>query len=421
MVARDGTAMVLNNAKETVVTSTGRAATDRSALRPVRPIPVREEAGIRDDGLWDGGAAQALVVPEWLRDKTGAVVPGAIGMLADSVLGSAVMSSVAPQLSMVTSHLHLEIPGMIPPVTDEIRGRARGRSMAARYGVGEGEMHAGDGTEIAQATIGSVLIPFPKDDVAPPPTLLAGAPDAHPSRPPHRLVAGDPLHVYLGTDVVAARRTGVKIRVAASPRLANSSGGLHGGVGLLLGERVLDLALDVALRAAGRPRSTPEGAMRLVELRAAFVRRVPADWRPIACHGAVLHLGRRLAAGRAEVQDQDGRPAVLVDATFVAASHLDGVCRQPGSTTSPILRTARSEAAVMEQRPFGRTGIRVSAVGQGTMTFGNETDPATSTAVIDAGGTFIDTANTYNVGASAADPSSPPSSPAWPTSACSCS
>jgi aryl-alcohol dehydrogenase-like predicted oxidoreductase len=75
----------------------------------------------------------------------------------------------------------------------------------------------------------------------------------------------------------------------------------------------------------------------------------------------------------------------------------------------------------MEQRPFGRTGIRVSAVGQGTMTFGNETDPATSTAVIDAGGTFIDTANTYNVGASAADPSSPPSSPAWPTSACSCS
>lgn len=58
----------------------------------------------------------------------------------------------------------------------------------------------------------------------------------------------------------------------------------------------------------------------------------------------------------------------------------------------------------MEQRRFGSTGIRVSELCLGAMTFGRETDEETSRRMLDrfldAGGTFVDTADVYSTGGS---------------------
>jgi aryl-alcohol dehydrogenase-like predicted oxidoreductase len=58
----------------------------------------------------------------------------------------------------------------------------------------------------------------------------------------------------------------------------------------------------------------------------------------------------------------------------------------------------------MEYRFMGKTGLRVSELCLGTMTFGREADEATSHAILDrfaaAGGNFIDTANVYGRGIS---------------------
>ena len=58
----------------------------------------------------------------------------------------------------------------------------------------------------------------------------------------------------------------------------------------------------------------------------------------------------------------------------------------------------------MEYRYLGKTGLNVSALCLGTMTFAREADEATSHAILDrfvaAGGNFIDTANVYGRGAS---------------------
>jgi aryl-alcohol dehydrogenase-like predicted oxidoreductase len=55
-------------------------------------------------------------------------------------------------------------------------------------------------------------------------------------------------------------------------------------------------------------------------------------------------------------------------------------------------------------RPLGRTGIRVSELCLGAMTFGREADEATSRRMLDrfldAGGNFVDTADVYSEGAS---------------------
>src|SRR3954453_4038457 len=53
----------------------------------------------------------------------------------------------------------------------------------------------------------------------------------------------------------------------------------------------------------------------------------------------------------------------------------------------------------MEYRYMGRTGLKVSSLCLGCMTFGRESDEQTSQQIIerylDAGGNFIDTANVY--------------------------
>lgn len=56
----------------------------------------------------------------------------------------------------------------------------------------------------------------------------------------------------------------------------------------------------------------------------------------------------------------------------------------------------------MEQRTVGRSGLKVSRLGLGTMTWGNGTDPDEAAAILvafhDAGGTFVDTAVSYSDG-----------------------
>lgn len=58
----------------------------------------------------------------------------------------------------------------------------------------------------------------------------------------------------------------------------------------------------------------------------------------------------------------------------------------------------------MQRRPLGSTGIRVSSLCLGTMTFGNEADEDTARAIVDrfldAGGNFVDTADVYQRGVS---------------------
>jgi uncharacterized protein (TIGR00369 family) len=191
---------------------------------------------------------------------------------------------------------------------------AEQRALDDTFGLAEGDVQIENGTVLAKATIGSVVLDAaarseraPERAPAATSTSIATPTRSHPQC--HRLTAGEPVLEGLGVTVLRAGRTGVRVAMPASPRLANSSGGLHGGFGVLMGERTLDLALRAALDRDQR--------MRPVELRASFLRPIVANGSPIECRAAVLHLGRRLAAARGEVRDHRGRPAVLVDATYL--------------------------------------------------------------------------------------------------------
>lgn len=274
-------------------------------------IPAREAAGIRPVSAAEGVAVQVMHTPAWLCDEGGTVLAGALGVLVDTVLGTAVMSTVPAGMAMVTSHLHIEMLSAIPHATTEVSATGRLRSTRDRLALAEGEVCGPGGVELARGTIGSVLLDsrpsFPAPVAAAPPVAVRRSPATQ------RLLGTSPVHRQLGTTVRRAARRNVVIEVPAAPELANLSGGLHGGIGVLIGERALDLALRVSLDAADT------SATRLVDLRAVFVRGIPADGAAVTCRATVVHLGRRLAAARSEVLTQDGKPAVLVDATYIAA------------------------------------------------------------------------------------------------------
>jgi uncharacterized protein (TIGR00369 family) len=278
-------------------------------------VPARATAGIRAVRVEAGHTQYAMDVPDWIHDADGRAAPGALGILVDTAVGTAVMTAVAGHRAMATSHLHLELLRPIPAGTRTITCDGAPSAVEDRFALGEGVALTEAGDVVARASVGAVLLDTParfgpgRTDMRVTPSRR-GAATERASRP-HRLIAGSPVHEELGTRVVSARSTGVRSTALAAPRFGNSGGGMHGGFGVLMGECVLDLALRAAL--GDRP------AMRPVELRAAFLRPIPADGSAVECRAAVVHLGRRLAAARGEVRDQEGRVAVLVDASYVPA------------------------------------------------------------------------------------------------------
>jgi hypothetical protein len=48
-----------------------------------------------------------------------------------------------------------------------------------------------------------------------------------------------------------------------------------------------------------------------------YLRPIPADGHLMKSVGTIAHLGRRLGAARDEVKAPEGKPALLIDATYV--------------------------------------------------------------------------------------------------------
>jgi uncharacterized protein (TIGR00369 family) len=274
------------------------------ARRERGPIPAWVTAGLEEPLAAPRRSEQRCTVPAWMHDASGSVPPGALAILGDAALGSAVMSTMPIGWAMATSHLHLELLGAISGGTTALSCTGEQRWVDDRFGLAEGDIGDDHGVVIAKVTMGAVVLHTPAHHERPP---MIGA---EPPGRPHPVAAASPVLTELGAAVVSVERSGVRMLTVARDRFANTAGGLHGGFGVLMGERTLDVALQAAL--------PDERVMRPVELRAAFLRPIVADGTPIECGASVIHLGRRLAAARGEVCDHRGRPAVLVDATYLA-------------------------------------------------------------------------------------------------------
>ena len=219
---------------------------------------------------------------------------GALAVLFDWVIGLAVPSP-PPGMLMTTTHLHIEMLRPAPRHPLTLRGEAHCRQLTDAAALGMGTITDSVGDECARATMGAFLVERPPDEVAPllqPSIALQHAQD----------------EPQLNGETVEIGQLALSMRFRAGAETANAAGGVHGGFGVLMAQRALHAAVD-------RVKRPGQG---LFELHAAFVRPIAADGASIDCEVRVLHSGRRLTVARAELQDQAGRAAVLVDATYMA-------------------------------------------------------------------------------------------------------
>jgi uncharacterized protein (TIGR00369 family) len=271
-------------------------------MRISSTVPARSTAGISTVAWTRGRIVEEMNVPHELLDERGAVVTGALGILADSALGQAVASSLEHPTWVATSHLHLALTNPLRPDHDRFVVTARVDSVGEGRAAAHGEIASPDGTCVARASLGSVLLPAAplgierSDDEV----VTAGAtPDA----PLHTA----PVDALLGLEVRDSGEHGTEACFRANPAMANSSGGVHGGFGFLIGARLLDL-LAMHKRTA----------MRIADVRAVFLRPITADGGAVQAVATILHGGRRLLASEAEIYDHGSRRAVVVEATHVA-------------------------------------------------------------------------------------------------------
>jgi uncharacterized protein (TIGR00369 family) len=273
----------------------------------LNPPPVYRTTGMTASTMSLGRVSRRLPIGRWATDANG-IVPGVLAILCDGAIGTSIMSLVPRRQTMTTSHLHLEFLHSIRPDTAWLECEGVHRFHDSAVGLGEGMITDDRGVVIARSSIGAVFLERSNGDR---PRAEDYANAEQPEQPEQSTLAScASLDELLGCSVVSAGDGFAELAVRARPGLANHRGDVHGGVGALIGERAIDVAV--------RNTRAELGPLRIFEMRVAFLRSLPANDGLLTCRATVAFRGRRLAATRSELLTADGRPAVVVDVTHVA-------------------------------------------------------------------------------------------------------
>jgi uncharacterized protein (TIGR00369 family) len=290
-----------------------RSRFDRLRSSQLR-APLRVLAGLRYLDHGPGRLEEAMDVPPWLRDDSGAVSPGALLILADSTLAAAVATTIDGDHVPVTRRLGFELLTRAPVSADTVVAaaavvRAEGGRAAVR-----GELHAGGGVVAIASMRAAVVVDRGRPDA---PVGERGA------RPPSDGTASTIGEVWPLELVSAADGTTV-VRVPVPPWQANSIGTLHGGVVAAIGER--------ALRAAVVGTLPPRGRATILDVVVECLRPVAADGDHVEVRTEIVHRTDRFAVAQARVARADGAIAALV--RLAAELVEDGVEGRRGTCSS---------------------------------------------------------------------------------------
>ncbi len=292
--------------------------------------PVGYLTGMRPTEVGSGSATFTMPITPWLQAPQGLTIGGVIAILADGPLGCAIQTTLPPATGYTTSELSIN---MVRPVPKSGELIARGRLVHGGRRLALSEVFVTDdaGRLIAHGTSRCVIFPPYPDVPAPPsaiPTLELADDDWVPpfERPVQGEVLGQdvwesrsgldvlraqisgelpnpPLHHLLGIKPVSADEGACVFSMPTSDWITSPSGFVEGGVTACLA--------DVALGAAAQTTIPPGTACAPTDLRVQFIRPVPPDGGPIKAAATVVHRGRGVAVGRAEVTNQEGKLLAL--------------------------------------------------------------------------------------------------------------
>ncbi|MGW1785641.1 PaaI family thioesterase [Streptomyces sp. NPDC002143] len=275
--------------------------------------PADDLMGIVSTRRSDGSVDASMTPLPGCVDDSGSIAAGTLFVLADVVLGQASVRRLPPDRFIVTTNLHLDVVARPKLTGGDIRGTGHVDAVDEFGVMCHGELVDQTGRLIAVTTgrfavvaqdsrnAGTVTTPAA-------PRLLRAAGGGVTGA----AAGGIPVHALLGLGPLDTEGPEFGFAIDARPEFSNGRGGVHGGIGALIGEQAAAHALRRTLPAGNR--------MSPVEIRACFLRPLQAAGAPIGCTAEVLHAGRRLAATSARVSTPDGRPAVLVDVLHAPVS-----------------------------------------------------------------------------------------------------
>lgn len=119
-------------------------------------------------------------------------------------------------------------------------------------------------------------------------------------------LAGGAFWKLLGIETLEEDEGGVLLKVPVEDKLLQFYGKVHGGV--------IAALVDAASAVAINLRLGPERGANTVEMKINYLR--PAEKGILYAKGEVIHLGRTLAVGKAEVWDQQKRQIAYGTGTF---------------------------------------------------------------------------------------------------------
>jgi len=295
-----------------------RASVDRR----LPDAPFMRLSGLRPTDVGYGIATWAMPATGWWQLGTGALLPGVLAFVADSALGSAVLSTVPREMAITTAQI--EIDFLRTPTVRSGSIIARGRLVhgAGSLGLSEAFIDDGKGRALAHATSRCVLFgaesgggrttselnsegddPSTLDPYELEPDGVLEASEfwnvkSGFQRLKHIQAEGYPSPVtrFLGLRVIDVKEGAVKIGMAASRWLTNWGGVIYGGAISALAEGASTSAALSTLPAAT--------ACAPLDLKVNFLRPAFHHDDEIVAHAKVIHQGRTIAIIQTEVYSQ---------------------------------------------------------------------------------------------------------------------
>lgn len=213
--------------------------------------------------------------------------PDAVLVLADLALSAAAASVLPAGRRVSTLTLHASGYGVRPRPGAALVAVGRLVHVTEDSAVCSAEVRDGEGTPLASLSCRCAVLPAADDRG-----------EEHP-----QLTHPEPL-AALGA-ATSVDDGAVAVDAVAAPLLANSGGGVQGGVLAALAGHALDEAVGAA---------RPHLAGAAAELDVTFLRAVPADGSAITARAGTVHTGSRFTSARAEIHGATGRLALVATA-----------------------------------------------------------------------------------------------------------
>ena len=305
-------------------TGTGLQSLEAMVAGTRPPPPVSALIGLRAVSAEPGRVRMAFTPSEHLYNPLGSVHGGIIATVLDTVVATAVMSTLAPGRGCTTLEIKVNYVRALTEASGEVFGEGVAVHTGRQVGVAEGRIADAAGRLFATASTTLLVFdtppPRPGYDDGPrerlvewdDPMAAARAGAAMPGIDYLRAmrdggVPRAPFAATIGLGTAEVEPGRIAMTLLPAEHLTNPGGSMHGGMIATLLDSVMGCAVHSTLP-AGRGYTT-------LEIKVNYVRAITAASGLITGVGQLVHAGRQVAVAEGRATDAAGRVCATASTT----------------------------------------------------------------------------------------------------------